>query len=71
MFIFSIVECRIKRRWINKGNIKSINLRFNSILAGGVYGYSKKEKLTFQCFKKRETHQECMAFWGNKEPEIV
>jgi len=50
----------------------SMYCRFNSILAGGVYGYTKKNnQISFQCFKTRETHDECMAFWGNKEPEII
>eukprot|EP00088_Acartia_fossae_P005033 TRINITY_DN12200_c0_g1_i2.p1 TRINITY_DN12200_c0_g1~~TRINITY_DN12200_c0_g1_i2.p1 ORF type:complete len:439 (-),score=89.18 TRINITY_DN12200_c0_g1_i2:17-1309(-) len=43
----------------------SMYCRFNSILAGGVYGYTRNNgDLSLQCFKQRESYDECMAFWG-------
>ena len=47
--------------------------RFNSIRASPIYGYWKGEdgKLQLVCYKKRETVEECLDFWGLLEPEII
>lgn len=47
--------------------------KFNSIRASPIYGYWKGEdgKLWLVCYKKRETVEECLDFWGLLEPEII
>ena len=47
--------------------------RFNSIRASPIYGYWKgeDEKLKLVCYKKRETVEECLDFWGLVEPELL
>lgn len=46
--------------------------KFNSIRASPVYGYWRSnEGLKLVCFKKRETVDECLAFWGLTEPEYL
>jgi len=46
--------------------------KFNSIRASPVYGYWKEGKnIQLVCFKRRETVEECLAFWGLEEPEYL
>jgi len=46
--------------------------KFNSIRASPVYGYWKEgDDLKMVCFKKRETVEECLEFWGLVEPEFL
>jgi len=47
--------------------------KFNSIRASPVYGYweTGEEGLNLVCFKKRETVEECLGFWGLEEPEYL
>jgi len=46
--------------------------KFNSIRASPVYGYWRSEEgLKMVCFKKRETVEECLQFWGLQEPEFI
>ena len=50
-------------------------LRFNSIRASPVYGFKREEGaeggITLQCFKNRDTFEECMMFWGHATPKHV
>jgi len=46
--------------------------KFNSIRASPIYGYWKEDgKIRFVCYKKRETVEECLAFWGLEQPEYL
>lgn len=46
--------------------------KFNSIRASPVYGYWRSEEgLKLVCFKRRETVEECLQFWGLQEPEYL
>jgi len=46
--------------------------KFNSIRASPIYGYWRTEEgLKMVCFKKRETVEECLDFWGLQEPEFL
>jgi len=50
----------------------SMYTKFNSILASPVYGVSGQNNgLTMVCYKKRETVEECLQFWGLEQPEHV
>ena len=63
------VSFKVVRYWTQE----SIFPRFNSIRASPIYGYWKGEdgKLQLVCYKKRETVEECLDFWGLLEPEII
>ena len=54
-------------------NINYCSPRFNSIRASPIYGYWKgeDEKLKLVCYKRRETVEECLDFWGLVEPELL
>jgi len=46
--------------------------KFNSILASPIYGYWRSEgAIKMVCYKRRETVEECLAFWGLDQPEIL
>ena len=47
--------------------------RFNSIRASPIYGYWKgeDEKLKLVCYKRRETVEECLDFWGLVQPDLL
>ncbi len=47
--------------------------KFNSVLPSPVYGYWQESdgSVRFKCFKERETPEECLEFWGLKEPRDV
>jgi len=53
----------------------SMYCRFNSIRASPVYGFKREEGaaggITLQCFKNRDTFEECMMFWGHATPKHV
>lgn len=54
------------------GYTMSMYCKFNSILASPVYGVSGHgDGLTMVCYKKRETVEECLQFWGLEQPEPV
>ena len=51
--------------------LQIVTFRFNSILASPVYGIRRvDDDIQFICFKKRETVEECLSFWGLQENEI-
>lgn len=50
----------------------SMYCKFNSIRASPVYGVRREDgNIKFMCFKKRETVEECLQFWGLEEAEAV
>jgi len=50
----------------------SMYCRFNSILASGIYGYKRQDgDIKLECFKTRETFEECMQFWGFNTPKPI
>jgi len=48
----------------------SMYSKFNSLLPSPVYGFSLKSNRTY-CFKERETLNECLSFWGSKQPRLA
>ena len=62
-----------KNHWVNITVITFHYSRFNSIRASPVYGVKRDENgdIKFICFKKRETVEECLQFWGLEEGEAV
>lgn len=51
----------------------SMYCKFNSILASPVYGFWRGEggDLRLVQYKKRETVEECLDFWGLQTPELI
>jgi len=50
----------------------SMYCKFNSIRASPIYGYWREGgHLRFACYKPRETVEECLAFWGLHEPQLL
>jgi len=50
----------------------SMYCKFNSIRASPVYGVRREgDNIKFICFKKRESVEECLQFWGLQQPEPV
>jgi len=46
--------------------------KFNSILASPIYGYWRSDgAIKMVCYKTRETVEECLAFWGLEQPELL
>jgi len=51
----------------------SMYCRFNNIRASPVYGFTRDAagNVTFQCYKQRETVDECLSFWGLEAPVSI
>ena len=75
IFLLIFVSNFVYKKEINQKETSKINFlpRFNSIRASPIYGYWKGEdqKLKLVCYKRRETVEECLDFWGLAQPDLL
>ena len=75
IFLLIFVSNFVYKKKINQKETSKINFlpRFNSIRASPIYGYWKGEdqKLKLVCYKRRETVEECLDFWGLAQPDLL